>query len=145
VRYLSVCSGTVALDAKLCAKCGASKSLADFHKQPSGQFGRHSWCKDCYNTYARETRNRKVSPEQRAKNNLWTRYRLRPEEVERMLADQGGVCAICSEPPRRPVVDHNHETGEVRGILCHGCNIALPHVEDAQWLRLALAYLGRGE
>jgi hypothetical protein len=139
MRYLSD------IKAKTCCHCDEMKPLGAFHRQPSGVAGRHSWCKDCFNAYAREHRNRKVTPEQRLKNNLWTRYRLRPADVEQMLADQGGVCAICGEEPRRRHIDHNHETGEVRGILCHGCNIALPHVEDAEWLHLALVYLGRGE
>lgn len=128
---------------KACTKCGVTKPLGEFHKQPTGPSLRHSWCKTCFNTNARETRNRKVTPEQRARNNLWTRYRLRPDDLERMLADQGGVCAICRDAPERPVVDHNHETGEARGILCHGCNIKLPAIEDSTFLSAALHYLGR--
>jgi hypothetical protein len=41
----------------------------------------------------------------------------------------------------RPVVDHDHATGQVRGILCHPCNIKLPSVEDSGWMMLAFAYL----
>lgn len=126
---------------KACARCGEEKTLNLFHAQ--GKRGVHSWCKDCFNAYAREHRNRRVTPEQRKANNLWTRYRLRPDDLERMLGDQDGRCAICGEIPDRPVVDHNHESGEVRGILCHPCNVLLPAVEDAQWLDLALIYLGR--
>lgn len=128
---------------KTCAKCSAYKPLTDFHRQRTGPNLRHSWCKECFNAYAREHRNRKVTPEQRKANNLWTRYRLRADDLEQMVADQGGVCAICGTPPDRPVVDHNHETGEARGILCHGCNIKLPAIEDAAFLASALRYLGR--
>ena len=60
-----------------------------------------------------------------------------------MIAGQGGVCALCGEEPQRPVVDHNHETGAVRGVICQRCNIKLPAVEDATFLASALAYLGR--
>lgn len=130
-------------DRKACAKCGAVKLLGQFHRQPTGPNLRHSWCKECFNAYARETRNRKVTPEQRQRNNLWTRYRLRPEDLERLLSDQSGLCAICGDEPARPAIDHCHETGAVRGILCHGCNIKLPAAEDAQWLVAALEYLGR--
>lgn len=49
----------------------------------------------------------------------------------------------CGCEPRRPVVDHDHETGIVRGIICHACNIKLPAVEDAGFLAAALRYLGR--
>lgn len=49
-----------------------------------------------------------------------------------MLARQGGACAICKQAPtRRPLfVDHCHATGEVRGLLCHGCNAALGFMRD---------------
>lgn len=142
LRYLDVCSG-ISAPTMACAKCGVTKPETDFHKQ--GRRGRHSWCRDCFNAYARETRNRKVSPQQRERNNLWTRYRLRPEDLAQMLAAQHGLCGICRQPPRRPVVDHDHETGAVRGILCHHCNIRLPTVEDSAFVASALRYLGRGE
>jgi hypothetical protein len=46
------------------------------------------------------------------------------EQYARMLAKQGGVCAICGNPPksRRLDVDHNHRGGEIRGLLCFTCN-----------------------
>lgn len=68
---------------------------------------------------------------------------------ERMLASQGGRCAICRCAPtdkdlRRFNVDHSHETGEVRGILCHGCNVALGLLRDNQGiLQSAIDYLDR--
>jgi hypothetical protein len=60
--------------------------------------------------------------------NLWRKYRLRPETYAVMLSIQGGVCAICGcEPPadKNLVVDHEHKSGKVRGLLCNGCNIGL--------------------
>jgi hypothetical protein len=60
-------------------------------------------------------------------------YDLTIEEFEAMLAAQGGVCAICAGPPggrwNRLFVDHDHETGKVRGLLCHLCNAALERVD----------------
>ncbi len=47
------------------------------------------------------------------------------EDYERILADQGGVCGICLEPRReyeRLNIDHDHDTGRVRGLLCRRCN-----------------------
>lgn len=140
MRYLSICSGIEAATVA-CARCSAKKPVDAFHR--NGQRGRHSWCKDCYNAWARDHRNRKISPEARVRNNLWSRYRLRPEDVEAMLADQNGLCALCGNEPTRPVIDHNHETGEARGVICHGCNIKLPAVEDSEFLAAALRYLGR--
>jgi len=129
--------------AKLCTKCDTVKPEAEFHK--AGQRGFHSWCKKCFNESARAHRNKKVTPEQRRRNNLWTRYRMRPEDAEAMAEAQGGLCGICGEKPQRPVIDHNHETGAVRGLLCHGCNIKLPAVEDKGFLEAALRYLGEKE
>lgn len=52
------------------------------------------------------------------------KYGLTVEDFGKLLASQGGVCAICAgtDEQRRLSVDHDHETGEVRGLLCSGCN-----------------------
>ena len=65
------------------------------------------------------------------------------DEYEWMLAEQGGVCAICGSPPksRRLHVDHDHRTGAVRGLLCFRCNRALPSYVTAEWLHAAASYL----
>lgn len=72
-------------------------------------------------------------------------YRLVPGQVERMAEDQGGVCAICGRAPygvRGLVVDHNHLTGEVRGLLCQPCNSAIGQLQDSPvLLAKAAAYL----
>lgn len=60
-------------------------------------------------------------------------YRLEPGEYERRLVEQNGVCNICVQPPangRELVVDHCHETGRVRGLLCYRCNIGLGAFKD---------------
>lgn len=55
--------------------------------------------------------------------NLSAHYRITPDEFDALFAKQNGKCAICGVAPQRPVVDHDHETKKIRGILCHGCNI----------------------
>src|SRR5437870_2017059 len=75
-------------------------------------------------------------------------YGLAPGEFEQMLAMQGGVCAACSsvdpEWYRGWQVDHDHQTGEVRGILCHPCNAALGFTKDsAERLERLIQYLTR--
>ena len=63
---------------------------------------------------------------------------------EAMLAQQNGVCAICeTRPDDRPLcVDHDHATGEVRGLLCHSCNVGLGNYkDDPRRTRRATAYL----
>jgi Recombination endonuclease VII len=69
------------------------------------------------------------------------------DEYQRLLTFQGGVCAICGNPPknRRLSVDHNHRTGKVRGLLCFRCNRALPTYATSEWLRLAFGYVLRDE
>lgn len=58
----------------------------------------------------------------------------------------GTRCNICGRPPaegKRLHRDHDHRTGEPRGLLCHRCNRALPNWLTADWLRKALTYLTR--
>lgn len=76
------------------------------------------------------------------------------EDYERMLAEQGGCCAICGieRTERRLAVDHDHRCCPdrktcghcVRGVLCHRCNLSLERLEaDPEWAIKALAYLAR--
>jgi Recombination endonuclease VII len=67
------------------------------------------------------------------------------ELYDRLLAEQGGVCAICGATPktRRLHIDHDHKTGRVRGLLCHRCNGNLPTWVTPAWLREAYMYLNQ--
>lgn len=72
------------------------------------------------------------------------RYGITRLEYEAMLRHQGGVCAICGEAPgtRSLHTDHDHATGEVRGLLCGGCNVGLGNFRDnPEFLFLASLYL----
>jgi len=73
-------------------------------------------------------------------------YGITLQEFEELLQFQGGVCAICQkslENERRKInIDHDHETNEVRGLLCSGCNTGLGHLGDnIDGLERALYYL----
>lgn len=131
---------------KRCTKCGTTKPLDDFHRQPTGPQGHHSWCKECANGAQRGVRKRLDTPESRRRRLLKQRYGLTPEAVEQMMADQGGACGLCERPleGNRPCVDHDHNTGAVRSILCHRCNLLIAGMDDHEWLRKALSYLGWG-
>lgn len=65
------------------------------------------------------------------------------EQYERLLAAQGGHCALCPSTPksRRLHVDHEHRSGKVRGLLCHRCNRNLPAWVTAGWLTRTAHYL----
>lgn len=55
------------------------------------------------------------------------------DEYDRLLATQGGVCAICKETcptGRRLATDHDHASGRVRGLLCARCNPMLGYAQD---------------
>lgn len=90
----------------------------------------------------RTCRKRKsVDPKVRRERNLAARYGMTQQDFAERMESQGNLCALCGCPMERPVVDHDHSTGAVRGILCHPCNIKLPAIEDAGWVMLAWAYL----
>ena len=81
----------------------------------------------------------------RQANNLWAKYRITMDQYNSMLKEQGGVCAICLEVCKsRKVlcVDHNHETNDIRGLLCNNCNTAIGLMRDSvDILRRATKYL----
>ncbi len=75
----------------------------------------------------------------------WVKYGLAAEDYARMVAEQGGVCAICKRKSRRWLcVDHCHATQLVRGLLCDKCNSALGFLDDdPERMRAAGAYVDR--
>jgi Recombination endonuclease VII. len=138
----------------ICSKCGADK--------PRDQFKPKShWCLDCHKQYKKEWRIRKGEAGRAQKREhyrenhdeirekqvwarLMTRYGITQEEYEAKHDEQNGLCAICHKPCKtgqRLVVDHNHETGENRGLLCKSCNLHLGVLEKQLWVERATAYL----
>ena len=75
-------------------------------------------------------------------------YGISLEQYDEMLAAQGGVCAICGCTPRDDIslhVDHDHTTGEIRGLTCFRCNNSLGDLnDDPRRLRRAIEYLESG-
>ncbi|WP_082736285.1 MULTISPECIES: endonuclease domain-containing protein [unclassified Blastomonas] len=139
MRAASCFSG---IGAKACARCKASKAESAFQRRGDKL---QSWCRECMNEYRREKgyRGRKPPAEQKRAWQIKTRYGLTPADVDRMVAEQGGVCAICTGPMERPCIDHCHTTGKVRGILCHRCNVRLSAIDDLAYRTAAIAYLER--
>lgn len=75
-------------------------------------------------------------------------YSLDAGEYQRLLASQGGACAICAKKPRKRylAVDHDHFSGAVRGLLCYFCNSAIGVFEfNRDTARRASDYLARIE
>jgi hypothetical protein len=80
------------------------------------------------------------------KSHLKRNFGLTLDDYDRMLEEQGGGCAICGDPPGQTAlhVDHCHETGVVRGLLCFRCNSALGNLrDDPDIITLALVYVTR--
>ena len=116
--------------------------------------------REYHNAWQREhkssTRSYRIYPERRAKQRARDLrvYGLTPEQYTELVYAQRGVCAICLKAEietgngggvRGLAVDHDHETGQVRGLLCRRCNVGLGHFkDDPALLRLATAYLERG-
>lgn len=84
---------------------------------------------------------RQDNPEKITAQNRRHAYGLEPEDYDRMMTEQEGICAICRT--RRPTdVDHDHDTGEVRGLLCKHCNRGLGGFQDdPDVLQRAINYL----
>lgn len=75
---------------------------------------------------------------------LKLKYGITVDEFNVMLASQGGRCAICGRPDSGKLdsgmnVDHSHESGKVRGILCHYCNVGLGNFQDNPEILLSAA------
>jgi hypothetical protein len=78
-------------------------------------------------------------------NKLMCAFGIGLEQYDKLFLAQEGRCAICgkhqTEFPRALAVDHNHETGEIRGLLCSKCNTSLVIVENRELLASAMRYL----
>lgn len=84
------------------------------------------WCKQC-------------SPDRKS-SALLQRYNLSANQVQVLLINCNGVCKICLSRKAK-VVDHDHRTGQVRGIICGACNVALHTIENNEVLSRARMYL----
>jgi len=75
------------------------------------------------------------------KNHLLRSYGLTLEAYEQWCARVGNRCEICGGAPKKLVVDHNHATGKVRGLLCRRCNSVLHEMENPVWKKSSEEYL----
>lgn len=124
---------------RTCKKCYEEKEIKDF-KLKDG-FRLHT-CLDCFRLSKRNER--LEDPERFRGYDRKKLYGLTRETYENMLVQQEGLCYICKLPPgeRSLNVDHNHNTGEVRKLLCSPCNTAIGLMKDnPELLVKAAAYL----
>lgn len=157
---------------KICVTCGMSKdSVAGFHVAKGNKDGRSKECKECRAVYlkvwhkknrarttARVQERRAADPDRFRSYTMKYKYGITSDDYNIMLAAQNGVCAICGKAEMRKdrvsqtrrtdtlalVVDHDHATGKVRGLLCHKCNIVIAFIgEDPEMMPKILAYLAK--
>ena len=139
---------------KWCFKCKTVKSIEDFHKNERSYCGLQGYCKECGRQTSATYRSKNVVKTRRysLKGRLAKRYEMTTEEYDRRLADQNHACAICQQPettthkgvPRLLAVDHDHQTGIIRGLLCNNCNRGLGLFGDkVSLLEHAIQYLSR--
>lgn len=144
---------------KRCSRCEDIKSKSDF--KTVGKSKRKSrYCNPCNLIVESEQAEKKLQQdrdyyerehdvirEQQVWNRLRIRYGVTREQWEAQYEAQGGLCAICEKAAtgtsrgNRLHVDHSHETGQVRGLLCAGCNTHLGILEKTEWRAKAEAYL----
>jgi hypothetical protein len=114
---------------KLCGKCGTMTS--NYGVNSRAKDGLRSQCRTCDSREKKAHRaaNQSLHREHKLKN----RYGMTLEDYDNMLLAQGGACAMCPTIPqeRKLFVDHNHDTGEVRALLCLPCNTMLGMAGDS--------------
>jgi hypothetical protein len=94
----------------------------------------YGYCRDCRST-------RRVVERQRMKDYLlMRRYGITRQERSAMLVAQDGLCALCYEQPATEV-DHDHNSGRVRGMLCKPCNVALGRFDSPEGVTNMVQYL----
>lgn len=140
------------LTTKKCACCGRILPTTSFSSRNlKNKFGFYSYCKECYNAKAKEyyKENRAYYRKYSRDRNLKA-YGLTYEELNRLLEEQHGKCAICGadikvvgkNKSESVHVDHDHETGLFRGLVCHACNTGLGAFrDDPLILESAIRYL----
>lgn len=116
-----------------CARCETFKPVSEFSADRSRKNGIKTSCKACDAIAQKD----QYDPERDWSRRIKREYGLTPEDYYALLVAQGGVCAICGGKAYRDGresrlhIDHNHETGRIRGLLCFRCNSTLGRVEDS--------------
>lgn len=128
---------------KKCTGCKIEKPLDDFHRNSKKLDGHETRCKSCKSAYnrwlaknpveIRKFKNGKLK-KKTIRTDVSKKYGITSDAYDEMLSEQNGVCAICGRHPngnkKRLCIDHDHESGNVRGLLCNDCNVALGYAKD---------------
>lgn len=141
---------------KRCSKCQVEKDLDEFYRSTRYKDGRQHRCKDCSKRYTQEATAawRRENPASQKASTRRTKakqkYGVSLDTIHKMLTSQGGRCAICQKPisftaddkRNKPHVDHDHQSGKLRSLLCLTCNTGLGMFGDSiHLIELAKQYL----
>lgn len=102
--------------AGICTDCGKTPPL-------TGRL----LCFTCKRRHQEKSRNYRLRHSYQA---IKRKYGLTGEQYNILLQTQNGLCALCGTSPRSLCVDHDHNTGRVRALLCKPCNVLLGQVEN---------------
>lgn len=117
---------------KVCTECGIEKSYDDFHCRPERPIGIKSKCKVCSN----KLRKKHYDADKKSgklKEIIWSRagINITYEEYIDKYNTAKGCCEICGKQFDVLCVDHNHQTNEIRGLLCTLCNLAIENFDES--------------
>lgn len=136
---------TRTVETAICVLCSKELPIMDFTFKSKPLGLRHNYCKPCGRT--RRHNNPKYA-ESKRRAALKFHYGITLEDYGKLLAEQEGKCKLCgTETPgnkrcKNFNVDHDHQTGEIRGLLCGPCNLIVGYVEKSPELVIKiLAYL----
>lgn len=138
-------------ETKWCNRCHEVKPLAEFYVIQTRNTVA-TYCKSCSRAEVlrRYYEARRDDPEgfkaKKRDETLRRRYGISQLDFDQMLVEQNYSCAICRDDGVSGHhgllhVDHDHETGRVRGLLCNRCNLALGYLEDDSLLSAMVRYL----
>jgi DNA-directed RNA polymerase subunit RPC12/RpoP len=138
-----------------CITCEETKELSHFPKDKRLPIGYRHECKECFNKRNREsyhnpngTRRKYLVENREDRLRMYKdikcrkKYGLTIDEVKELHEEQNYKCAICKEKFDVLCVDHNHDTGEVRELLCNNCNSGIGMLKDnVELVKSAYEYL----
>lgn len=141
---------------KLCLTCNKDQNIENFPFTGKDKKYRKNKCNSCQADYQRAYRDadpeamkdrwkkasKKYYTTDKRRNRTLREYGLDESTYNELFDKQNGACKICGKEVTL-VVDHDHATGKVRGLLCNGCNVGLGCFEDTIVnLMRAIDYLG---
>lgn len=116
---------------KICSRCKLEKDESEFYRYPQ-RGGVQNYCKDCKHAYCREyyQKNKDRVRRQNKRASLKFHYGMTLEQYDEMYISQQGQCSICKTKHEVLHVDHDHNTGDIRELLCNRCNRTLGLLEE---------------